>query len=252
MKTLLRTARSIIRREPPVAQNQPAPYYRQDFSDADQELLKLVTPFTMTGAERIFQLARSVEYLVHNRLPGPIVECGVWRGGSMMCVAYTLLRLGVTDRDLYLFDTFDGMTEPDAVDRLTDGTPASAVLSNSAKTVDNLDWAYAPIENVRRNLAQTGYPADRVHLVKGPVEDTIPVHAPDGIALLRLDTDWYASTRHELVHLYPRLRTHGVLIIDDYGWWQGARQAVDEYFATLDWTPLLHRLDETGRSCVKP
>ncbi len=101
------------------------------------------------------------------------------------------------------------------------------------------------------NLAATGYDAQRLHYVKGKVEDTIPSAAPEQIAILRLDTDWYASTRHELEHLYPRLARGGVLIIDDYGHWEGARRAVDEYFATQQVAILLNRLDQTGRIAIK-
>ena len=227
----------------------PNPYYRQDFSDADKALLTQLEAFTMTSPERVVHLARSVEYVVRNRIPGSIVECGVWRGGSMMCVAYTLLNLGVTDRDLYLFDTYEGMPPPDEVDVLYDGTPAANVLATSKKT--SLYWAYAALEEVRRNMSRTGYPPERLHFVQGKVEDTIPAQAPDDIALLRLDTDWYSSTLHELTHLYPRLHRNGALIIDDYGWWQGARQAVDEYLRDLEFAPLLHRIDETGRACIK-
>ena len=97
--------------------------------------------------------------------------------------------------------------------------------------------------------AATGYPAERLHFVEGKVEDTIPEQAPERIALLRLDTDWYESTRHELEHLYPRLSPGGVLIIDDYGHWEGARQAVDEYFKGEVY---LHRIDYTGRLAIKP
>jgi len=105
---------------------------------------------------------------------------------------------------------------------------------------------------VRRNMLGTRYPEKKIHLIKGKVEDTVPQHAPEKIALLRLDTDWYESTKHELVHLYPRLVPNGVLIIDDYGHWQGAREAVDEYFAGQKFKPLLNRLDYTGRLVIKP
>jgi len=104
---------------------------------------------------------------------------------------------------------------------------------------------------VQANLGRTGYPAERIHYVKGKVEETIPATLPSRIALLRLDTDWYESTRHELQHLYPLLSTHGVLIIDDYGHWQGARQAVDEYFAASAEPVFLHRVDYTARLVVK-
>ena len=92
----------------------------------------------------------------------------------------------------------------------------------------------------------------RVHLIKGMVEQTIPHDAPDQIALLRLDTDWYESTAHELKHLYPRLANRGIMIIDDYGHWQGARMAVDEFIQAQDFKPFLHRIDYTGRLIVKP
>jgi O-methyltransferase len=228
------------------------PEFPEDLSEAEKDLVRQVRPFTMTGLERIVQLARSVEYIVRNRVAGAIVECGVWRGGSMMCVAYTLDRLGVTDRDLYLFDTFDGMPSPEAVDTRHDGVAAATVLSMSEKSSEDVNWAFATLDQVRQNMRRTGYPEARMHFVRGKVEDTIPQGAPADISLLRLDTDWYASTRHELVHLYPRLAENGVLIIDDYGWWQGAKRAVDEYFGGLDFAPLLNRIDVTGRACVKP
>ena len=100
-------------------------------------------------------------------------------------------------------------------------------------------------------MNSTGYDEGMVHLVKGRVEETIPQHAPDSIALLRLDTDWYESTKHELERLFPRLSKHGILIIDDYGHWQGARRAVDEYFAGNKIPILLSRADYTGRVAVK-
>ena len=92
--------------------------------------------------------------------------------------------------------------------------------------------------------------ARSIHFVAGKVEDTIPATPPARIALLRLDTDWYESTRARAVHLYPLLVARGVLIIDDYGHWEGARQAVDEYFAARG-APAAHRIDYSGRMMVK-
>jgi hypothetical protein len=113
-------------------------------------------------------------------------------------------------------------------------------------------WCYAGIDEVRRNMASTGYPTERVHLAKGPVETTIPDQAPSGaIALLRLDTDWYESTRHELTHLFPLLGEGGILIVDDYGHWEGARKAVDEYLGGLARNFYMHRIDYSGRLLVK-
>ncbi len=107
------------------------------------------------------------------------------------------------------------------------------------------------IEAVRSALLTSDYPEDRLHFVQGPVEETLPDAAPPELALLRLDTDWYESTLHELEHLYPRLAPGGILIIDDYGHWEGCRRAVEEYFARNPPMPLLQRIDYTGRLAVK-
>lgn len=226
---------------------------RRRFPDVDPKVRAIfskVTPYTMTSPERVIGLCDAVRYVVANRIEGAIVECGVWRGGSSMAAALMLADLGVTERDLHLFDTFEGMSEPGEHDRRASDAAAAAELL-AATGRDAKVWAYSPLDEVRRNLASTGYPADRLHFVQGKVEDTIPANAPEAIALLRLDTDWYESTRHELEHLFPRLASGGVLIIDDYGAWEGARRAVDEYISGNNVRILLNRIDETGRVGVK-
>jgi hypothetical protein len=104
---------------------------------------------------------------------------------------------------------------------------------------------------VREAVLSVGYPEEKIHFVQGPVEETLPENAPEEIALLRLDTDWYASTKHTLVHLYPRVAPGGVLIVDDYAYWQGARQAVDEYVQENNVSVLLNRIDYTARIAVR-
>ncbi len=167
----------------------------------------------------------------------------------MMAVARTLMASGARRR-LYLFDTFDGMSEPTVNDRSFRGELAADLLRRSDR-VSSAIWAYGPMAEVKANLRRTGYDESELVLVSGKVEDTIPSQAPEQIALLRLDTDWYESTYHELVHLYPRLSVGGVLIIDDYGHWEGARKAVDQYIQEKKLKLLLHRIDYTGRACVK-
>lgn len=221
-----------------------------DLSPEERRIVMRARPFTMTSLERIAALTQAVEYTVKNGIPGAFVECGVWKGGSSMAAALTYLELGKGDVDLFLFDTFAGMPPPGNEDfHLETGQAAAELLSKSSKRGDVT--AYASIEEVRRNLESTGLPSERLHLVKGPVEETIPAHAPEQISGLRLDTDWYSSTKHELIHLFPRLAKNGVLIIDDYGHWAGARKAVDEYFMKQTVHPLLNRIDQTGRSCIK-
>ena len=215
----------------------------------DDEIRARVQPFTMTSVERIHAAIRAVDAIVDHGIDGDVVECGVWRGGSMMAMAYALLRRGDLTRTLYLYDTFAGMTAPTAKDVQYDGTPAADVLASSPR--EAYVWAIAAQDDVRRNLESTGYPPERMRFIAGPVEETIPQTIPDAIAILRLDTDWYASTQHELVHLYPRLRAGGILIIDDYGHWRGSRAATDEYFAPTG-APPLQWLDYTGVLAVKP
>jgi O-methyltransferase len=207
---------------------------------------------TMTSLERMYALWGAVRHIQKTGIAGAVVECGVWRGGSMMLAARTLLELGESDRQLWLYDTYQGMTEPSALDiQAMSGKAAETVLASQPKDNDNPFWALAQRDIVEHNMAGTGYSPHLLHYVEGAVEDTLPGRVPDKIALLRLDTDWYESTRHELIHLWPRLQPGGILIVDDYGYWQGARQAVDEYFATLAYAPLLARIDFTGRIAVK-
>ena len=132
--------------------------------------------------------------------------------------------------------------------------PTDADVDVLGREATKTTWGHtiAGVEEVRRNVLETGYPSDAVHFIEGKVEDTLPVHAPQQIALLRLDTGWYESTYHELIHLYPLLSPGGILIIDDYGHWQGCRQAVDQFLAEQDPGLFLHRIDHTGRLVVKP
>jgi O-methyltransferase len=208
---------------------------------------------TMTSPERMHALYQAVNYVTDAGVPGDVVECGVWRGGSSMLSALSLLAREDASRTLWLYDTFEGMTPPGALDVKFDGASADELLAGQEPSADAVnDWCVATIDDVRANMESTGYPAEHVRYVQGKVEDTIPMEAPDGIAILRLDTDWFESTQHELVHLYPRLAPGGVLIVDDYGWWRGAREAVDRYFADHDVRMLFTRVDQTGRMGVKP
>jgi O-methyltransferase len=226
--------------------------FRTDFDSESSAIIRRVQPYTMTTPERIYALIQAVRYVSSAGIPGSIVECGVWRGGSMMAVALTLLVAGRRDIDLYLLDTYEGMSEPGAKDVDFRGQTAAEKLGQTKKTRSSEIWAYSPVAEVRQNMAETGYDESRLHFIAGKVEDTLPGQAPEQIALLRLDTDWYASTRHELVHLYPRLSRGGVLLLDDYGHWKGARQAVDEYLAANNLNLLLNRVDAAGRIAIKP
>ena len=226
-------------------------FSRKDISETDKHIFQLVRTYTMTSPERVFAVLEAVRYVIKSNLPGSIVECGVWRGGTMMAVAHLLRMHERFDKDLYLFDTFEGMPLPTEVDTDFRGRKAKTEFLSKKRTNDSSNWCYASLSEVQANLETVGYPSSKIHFVAGKVEDTVPKEAPEKICILRLDTDWYESTRHELIHLYPRLVKGGVLIIDDYGHWQGARKAVDEYFEENRIPIMLNRVDYTGRIAIK-
>jgi O-methyltransferase len=247
------TGYELARAQPAVARpsQQPAQleFVPPELASFDVETVRLVSPYTMTSRERLFSLIKAVRYLGKHNIPGAIVECGVWKGGSMMAAARTLLDSKDVDRQLFLYDTFEGMPPPTKDDVDHAGRDAQGLLDTTSH--DGCIWAKAPLDFVRNAMASTSYEPSCIHFIQGKVEDTIPASIPGSIALLRLDTDWYESTRHELDYLFPRLVCGGVLIIDDYGHWQGARKAVDEYFAEHGTKILLNIIDYSGRIGVK-
>lgn len=218
--------------------------------DADmafQEIYGLSQPFTMTGKDKMYAMYKATEYLIRNDIPGDIVECGAYRGGSLMVSALTLKSMGVLDKKIYAYDTYEGMSVPTGIDVNVNGLQAVEYYNETKNADQTSPWCYSSIEETRRNLFSTGYPKDKFVLVKGKVEDTIPASMPHQISLLRMDSDWYESTYHELKHLFPLLASRAVIIIDDYGHWGGQKKAVDQYFKEHQITILLNRIGYSGR-----
>ncbi len=222
-----------------------SPRMMKELSGREKEILEIVKPFTMTSPERVLAVIKSVRYLLDEDIPGTFVECGVWKGGSMLAAALTLKGQDVDDREMYLFDTFTGMTKPSGEDVDVLGGSASEVYEQEE------NWCAAGLNEVRETMQKSNYPEERIHYIVGDVMETLPGKVPEKIALLRLDTDWYESTRHELEIMFPRLSPGGVLIIDDYGHWKGAKKAVKEYFAQNNISIRLYPIDYSGRIAVK-
>ncbi|MDR1896887.1 MAG: TylF/MycF family methyltransferase [Prevotellaceae bacterium] len=223
--------------------------------DMDKEFFPLYeqcAPYTLTSIERMYALYQAVKYVVQQQLDGDFVECGVWKGGSSMLMAATLNYLKCYTKKIYLYDTFEGMAKPTAQDIDYAGVNASVQLKNAEqnKKTNNI-WAYCSLEDVKHNFEKINYPSENLLFIKGKVEDTIATNQHKVISILRLDTDWYESTYHEMVYLYPSLISKGVLIIDDYGHWQGARGAIDKYCMENKLPILLNRIDYTGRIAIK-
>lgn len=221
-----------------------------DATDVELDVIASVQSDTMTSPERILALCRAVDHLAKHDIEGDIVECGVWRGGSMAATAKTLIKHQRMTPQLWLYDTFEGMSEPDSRDVDFMGQEASELLAKQQRDDETSIWCYSPMEYVRQTMLATDYPESKIQLVPGKVEDTLPVTLPEKISLLRLDTDWYESTRCEMEYLFPRVVDGGILIVDDYGHWEGCRRAVDEYLEQNNVRLFLHRIDYTGRLAV--
>jgi O-methyltransferase len=223
----------------------------RDISEQDAQILREVDGLTMVAPERLYAFIEAVRHVSRQNLPGAIVECGVWRGGATIAAIRALQNLGEDARDIYLYDTFEGMCEPGEFDIKYSGESASIQFQEHRIDSHRSHWCRAELGDVQSAVLGTGYPQERIHFIKGKVEDTLPGKTPDRIAVLRLDTDWYESTRCELEHLFPRLVSGGILLLDDYGHWQGARRAVDEYLAAHQIPMFLARCDDAGRVGVK-
>ena len=261
-KSLLRSVRKRSNRTALESHQQDSvtPILKRQLPDASEEeieLIQSVQATTMTSPERIIGLVRAIDYVIQAGIPGDFVECGVWRGGSMSVAARALLTRQrhdhhFADRSLWLYDTFEGMSEPTSADVDLQGQTAERLLRIHRPDDRHGVWCISRLEEVQQTMAASGFPRSRTHFIQGKVEETLPTTRPQSIALLRLDTDWYESTRCELEYLFPLLSVGGVLIIDDYGHWQGCRQAVDDYFRLTGQVIHLARMDYTGRIGIKP
>ncbi len=225
--------------------------------------LSIVREYTMLSRRRLLSLYQCVVACEKKPLPGDYVECGVWKGGAVGLMALANLRYGQARRHLHLFDTFEGIPEPDeAVDgeraleearRL--GLGAQGRLSANPQFYENMGRDVGTVETNRKLLAETiGYDAGFIHYHKGFFQETVPAVARsiNTIAILRLDGDWYASTKVCLEHLYDQVVGGGFVIIDDYGAYEGCRRAVDDFLAQRHIKVRLREVGAELRLFVKP
>lgn len=188
---------------------------------------EIVKQNTMCSERRIQSLLNALHKI--NNIDGDIVECGTWRGGLAALMLQHVLDHKL-DKHLFIYDTFEGMPEPGDKDH-----PDALRIYNEKKDGAYSDWCRAGINIVEDTLRQvTEAYDDYCHLIEGKVEDTLEVFGPTNIALCRLDTDWYSSTKIEMEVFYPRVVRGGYIIVDDYSDWPGCKLAVDEYLSNLD------------------
>ena len=182
--------------------------------------------------------------IFNNNIEGAFVECGVHEGAQQMQWIYIIMKNNLIKRDIYLYDTFSGLVEPSKYDYTCEN--AKIFKMNQSETYEywrsqiidsNINnWCYAPLDKVKNNLFSTGYPQEKLNFIVGNTIETLKIkeNIPEKIAILRLDTDWYESSKAELEQLYNNVVSGGLIIFDDYYHWDGQRRAVDEYFESLN------------------
>lgn len=215
----------------------------EEITPEEKRLMDLCSPYTMTSDLRKWALIQSFYHIINNNIEGDFVECGVWKGGNLILLQKIIEKAKINNRKIYGFDTFTGMPKPTLHD-----------LKTNSKDKNNFykkNWLYVSENEVRKNFKRNLNNDDNLILIKGDVTETLKIKSniPNKISILRLDTDFYKSTKIELEVLYPRVSKGGIIIIDDYGSWQGAKKAVDEYF--FNQSIWLHYIDHDGRLIIK-
>ena len=229
------------------------PTFGYDDEPASKAAAMTVRNHAMTSYERMATLWNQVKYLDHYSIPGCFVECGTYRGGSVGQMALAHLSTHKTaERHLHLFDSFEGLPEPD---KEVDGkTAAEFVEGRASGKLISTGKCVGSLEQNKLLLETTiGYPRSMLHYHIGWFQATLPKLDSDfgPIALLRLDGDWYESTKLPLEYLYEKVSKGGVIVIDDYGHFEGAKRAVDEFIAARKEPILLNHIDYTARFWLK-
>ncbi len=210
-----------------------------------QTLHRIMSPFSMAATvSHSNDLFDILEYIRLNNIPGDFIECGVWKGGVILGIMEYLYYNNMTDRKVWLYDTFNGLTEPKENDYEINGNHTKTKREWEYRKINEStnSWCYSPLEEVQNNLSKSKFPKENVIYVIGDICETLKdkQNVPDEISLLRLDTDWYESTKIELDVLYPKVADKGVVIVDDYSYWNGSRKAVDE---SIDYKKFKYKIE---------
>lgn len=180
----------------------------------------------------------AILYCVKNQIQGSYVECGVMTGSHPILACNTIIQNRLPIIDIFMFDAYEGLTKPCKYDYSTKDpvfhmTNDEVIKHWETQQNENInEWCYCSLENVKDNVYKTNYPTDKLHFIKGDVMETLleEQNIPDKISILRLDTDWYESSKFELEKLYHNVVDGGIVILDDYFHWDGQRRATDEFF----------------------
>ncbi len=224
---------------------------------SDEVIDHLIKPNTMINNYRIMNIQNVIKYIVLSNIKGDFVECGVWKGGACAMMAYTLKRI-VAQRTIHLFDSFDDIVEPDAIvdgERAVKEVGGIHMATGKLKPIKGIYSKFGGPGNESHVLDlisnKIGYPSEKIKIHKGLFQDTLPLNTIESISFLRLDGDWYSSTRICLEYLYPKVTYGGIIVIDDYSAYEGCKKAVDEYLVSNQIFPFIQWIDEECICWVK-
>lgn len=223
--------------------------FNQTSCDPNFEKSKLylkVRPYTMASSRRlanVYQLSKLVET---HKLEGAFVECGVWKGGCIAVMAYVAKKVN-SNRKIWLFDSFEGLPEPNK----KDGAKAlEYAQGRSSGKLEPINQCVGPLDDVKEIFFSIlKIDENNIVIRKGWFQDTLPIAKNEigPIAILRVDGDWYESTKCCLENLYDNVISNGYVIIDDYSHWEGCKKAVEEFFEDRNIKVKLNKIDYTGR-----
>ena len=205
---------------------------------------KIEKEFGKADPTSSYTVYNCLKHIIQNKIKGDLVECGVFKGKMIAVMIETLNFYNSSEKNIYLYDTFEGMTPNSEVDKHVDTGQKNQVKLEKG---DN----YCDIESVQKNLENFNYDEKKIFYIKGDVKETLEGRLPDQISLLRLDTDFYESSLIELEKLYPKVNNSGFVIYDDYGHWIGQKKATDEFFTNKNIKPFLVRTSRKERLEVK-
>ena len=218
--------------------------YIAEISKEEQEILKNISEYALSSQVNQWSIIQSLKYIKSKNLEGSIVECGIYKGGTLLLIIKILKNLGLK-KSLYGYDTFE-----EGFDKLSEhDVDIKGKVVGELKFEDNFFPTKDEVVNILKKFGVNN--ENMPILIKGKTQDTLQKseNVPEKISFLRLDTDIYEPTINQLEVLFPKLCSRGVLHIDDYGHCPGVRKAVDEYFKNKNvW---LHRVDYTCRILIK-
>tara|TARA_Y100001935_G_C17239936_1_gene475117 strand:+ start:140 stop:898 length:759 start_codon:yes stop_codon:yes gene_type:complete len=223
-----------------------------ELNNDDAKLISVISKYSMTPRIRIYNLLQALRHIKQKNIDGDFVECGVWRGGNIILFKKFLENeLKNSNKKIFAYDTYEGMNQPSEEDYNLTSKLSAKILLKKEKNKNSNIWGVSKIEDVKKNISENVESLNDINFIKGEVEQTLnnEKNLPLKISILRLDTDWYLSTKKELEVLYDRVSSGGIIIIDDYGHWNGSKKAVDEFFSNkYVW---MHYVDYACRLIIK-